>query len=197
MMKTSKLFLLMGLCLPLLFACGDDDNKTNNNETPTPSGEKAALVVGKWCTTHLKGYITDMDGNVLENWDHDAVKGDMAHLNRYKEVEFTTDGRFFFWSQNENGSAELRGRLEKTMVGLKYRIEEREGKTLLIVNDIIEGYQDVQKYEKGEAVVPAIPEMQLEILGLSATSCELYKVMREMDGGTPVMSYETLTFKKM
>jgi hypothetical protein len=83
------------------------------------------------------------------------------------------------------------------MVGLKYRIVERDGKTLLIINDIIEGYHNVKKYDSGETVAPSIPEMQLEILGLSATSCELYKVMEEMEDGQPIMSYETMTFKKM
>lgn len=198
-MKKSKILWILGLCMPLLFACGDDDSTTNKDNNPSGDADQAKteLIVGKWCTTHLTGYITDMTGNVLETWDHDAVKGDMAHLNRYKEVEFTTDGRFFFWAQNENGDGELRGRLEKTMVGLKYRVVERDGKTLLIIDDIIEGYHNVKKYDAGETVAPSIPEMQLEILGLSATSCELYKVMEEEDGGQRVMSYETLTFKKM
>ena len=198
-MKKNKLLLILGLCLPLLFACGDDNDSTKKDGDSSGGADQAktSLIIGRWCTTHLKGYITDMCGNVLENWDHDAVKGDMAHLNRYKEVEFTTDGRFFFWAQNENGDGELRGRLEKTMVGLKYRVVERDGKTLLIIDDIIEGYHNVQRYESGETVAPSIPEMQLEILGLSATSCELYKVMEEEEHGQPVMSYERLTFKKM
>ena len=57
-MKKTKLFLLLGLCLPLLFACGDDDNNTTNKGND-PSGDadkaKTELIIGKWCTTTIDG----------------------------------------------------------------------------------------------------------------------------------------------
>ncbi|MCR4613630.1 MAG: hypothetical protein K5778_06485 [Bacteroidaceae bacterium] len=205
-MKKSKILWIVGLCLPLLFACGDDNDSGNkdSNSSGTADDAKKSLIIGKWCTTHLNGYITDMDGNKLETWNHDAVKGDMDHLNRYKEIEFTSEGRWDFWSQNENGSPEIRGRLEKTMVG-KWSVDG----DYIVVTDIIEGYHNVKDYEEGKHVAPSIPEMRIKILGLSATSCDLLRVQEvwnekiHPDGGGESyvlehgMGYETMTFKKM
>lgn len=159
-MKHFKFLSLMLMATVAMFAftaCGDDDensndNKGGNNNNNQPSqndsingGSQGAtdinrLIVGTWETYAV---ISEGGQEIAVSRTNPDV---WPYWNRFV---FNADGSFNGYVINYNGDAEIRGRIEHTMIA-KYGFNTNAKE--LILKELILGYHEVKDYLAGKAV---------------------------------------------